>query len=157
MPKFDREPVAAVDWSSWIAVTRPVPRPITPDDDADSPGMKKPNVPPNFSTNVRVETTSCAGPVGWTRIPAADGSWSPNRVFRTSRFSSVWPGPSVITAGGAGVPVRSLGMSESANVTGLPPTFVTYRLVLKNVSLFPRAYEAWVTMTSVEEGTGFPA
>ncbi len=49
------------------------------------------------------------------------------------------------------------GRSETVTVTGVAATFVTYRFVLKKVSLFPRANEACVTITSSAEGAGFPA
>ncbi len=58
----------------------------------ESPGIENPNVPPNFSTYVRVDTASRAAPLGWMRSPAADGSSSPNSFASTSSFSSVAPG-----------------------------------------------------------------
>src|SRR5215468_4241629 len=86
--------------------------------DAATPGTENPKVPPNFVTYVRVETASFAGPLGWIRRPAADGSPRPNSLASTSRRASVWPGAIVYTFGGPGVPASRSGRSETVTVTG---------------------------------------
>ena len=119
-----------------------------------TPGIENPNVPPNFSTYVRLETRSRAGPAGWIRTPAADGSPIPKYVGRTSVASRVCPAASVTVAGSGGVPWTTRGRSVIVNVAGEPETFVTYRSVRKKSEFAPVACEAWaITMSSDERGT----
>src|SRR5207247_11212088 len=61
-PKLDRLPRADDVWSSWMTVAVASPSPIA--SEAAIPGIAKPNVPPNLSTYVRVETASRAGALG---------------------------------------------------------------------------------------------